>query len=258
MTILGAMTFKYLLISLFVTGFLTGCNTSTGTLSNDIAAIGNVLFQNVNKDAAMASALSNQDITAAFKQALTMGTGQVVSQLGQTGGFLNDPKVRIPLPDNLQKVQDVLKTTGLSGPLDDLETRLNRAAELATPHAKELFVNAISEMTFDDVMTIYKGPQDSATQFFRSKMSAPLSVKLEPFVNQAVSQAGVVQSYDRVVNQYQSMPFMPDLKADLTSYVVGEGIDGIFLYLADQEKQIRQDPARQTTELLKKVFGTKS
>lgn len=237
---------------------LSSCQTSTQTLSNDIASLGNVLFKNVNTRAAAASLLSNQEIAAAFKQALSIGTTEVVDQLGVQNGFNLDPKVHIPLPSSLAKVQNVLGAAGLSFMMDDLETRLNRAAEIATPHAKELFINAISDMTFDDVVSIYKGPQDSATQFFKSKMSAPLAVKMEPFVKNAISQAGVVNAYDNVIAKYKSLPFMPDVKADLTNYVVEQGIDGIFLYLAEQEKQIRQDPVRQTTDLLKKVFGSQS
>ncbi len=234
---------------------LGSCQTSTQTLSNDIAALGNKIFSNTNTRAASASLLSNQDIAAAFKQALSIGTGEVVGQLGVKNGFNLDPKIHIPLPSSLAKVQNVLEAAGLSFMMDDLETRLNRAAEIATPHAKELFINAISEMTFDDVMTIYKGPQDSATTFFKDKMSAPLATKMQPFVNSAISEAGVVTAYDNVMSKYKNIPFMPDVKADLTSYVVDQGIEGIFFYLAQQEAQIRQDPARQTTDLLKKVFG---
>ncbi len=204
---------------------------------------------------AATTALSQQDISTAFKQALNIGTDNVVQQLGATNGFNLDPRVHIPLPSSLAKVQGVLETAGLSFMLDDLETRLNRAAEIATPHAKELFMNSISEMSFDDVLQIYNGPQDSATAFFRSKMSSPLAAKMQPFVQNAINQAGVVNAYDKVMDQYKNIPFMPDVKSDLTSYVVDEGIDGIFYYLAEQEKQIRQDPVKQTTDLLKKVFG---
>lgn len=235
---------------------LSSCNTTSQTLANDIATMGNTLFGNVNTRAAATSALSNQDIASAFKQALTIGTGEVVSQLGRTDGFNLDPKVRIPLPNNLARVQSVLGSVGLSSLMDDLETRLNRAAEIATPHAKELFVSAISDMSFDDVLAIYKGPQDSATQFFRQKTSAQLAAKMQPFVTNAISQAGVINAYDNAISQYKAIPFVPDVKADLTNYVVNQGIDGIFLYLGEQEKQIRQDPVKQTTDLLKRVFGT--
>lgn len=247
---------KQVLIPLSLACLVLGsCNTTSQTLSNDIATLGNTLFGNVNTRAAAASALSQTDITTAFKQALTIGTGEVIQKLGVKNGFKLDPQVHIPLPANFAKVQNALNAVGASYLLDDLEAKLNHAAEIATPHAKELFINAISDMTFDDVYTIYKGPQDSATTYFREKMSTPLATKMTPFVNDAIAQAGVVSAYDKVVSRYQAIPFMPDVKGDLTNYVVDQGIDGIFFYLAQQEKQIRQDPVRQTTDILKKVFG---
>lgn len=248
---------KYALLGLSIaTLTLQGCNTTTQTLSNDIRTLGNTLFGNVNRDSAVAAALTPREITDAFRQALTIGSEKVVTQLGQAGGFNADPKVRIPLPSTLSKVQDALETVGASYLLDDLENKLNRAAEIATPQAKELFFNAIAEVTFDDIYNIYTGPDDSATRYFRGKMSDPLSDKFSPIVNNAISQAGAIQAFDKVMSRYQAIPFMPDVKADLTSYVVDQGIEGIFFYLAEQEKAIRQDPVRQTTELLKKVFGS--
>lgn len=209
-----------------------------------------------------AAELTNQDVSSAFKQALSIGTNNVVGQLGQTNGFFADPKIKIPLPDKLAKAQDLLAKVGLSHLMDDLETRLNRAAEIATPHAKELFLTAISDMSFTDVMTIYKGPDNSATQYFEAKTSTLLADKMRPFVNNAVAQAGVVQSYDRIVASYSNIPFAtalaPDVKGDLTNYVLDKGIDGIFFYLGEQEKEIRRDPVRHTTDLLKKVFGSQS
>ncbi len=245
----------FALIPLLSSAMLVSSCQSTAT--GDLMNIGTSILQQTMGGTGVASALSQQDISAAFKQALQIGTGEVVSQLGVTNGFNLDPNIRIPLPDKLAQVQNILGKIGMSSLMDDLELRLNRAAEIATPHAKELFFNAITEMTFDDVMNIYQGPQDSATQYFKSKMSSPLSAKMSPFVNNAVSQAGVVQAYDNAISQYKSIPFVPDVKADLTTYVVDEGISGIFYYLGQQEQAIRQDPVRHTTELLKRVFGQK-
>lgn len=209
-----------------------------------------------------AAGLTNQEVSSAFKQALSIGTNEVVGQLGQTNGFLADSKIKIPLPNKLAKAQSMLDKVGMSHLMDDLETRLNRAAEIATPHAKELFLTAISDMSFTDVMTIYKGPENSATQFFEAKTSNLLADKMRPFVNNAVAQAGVVQSYDKILSSYNNIPFAsslaPDLKGDLTDYVLDKGINGIFFYLGEQEKEIRRDPVRHTTDLLKKVFGSKS
>lgn len=230
-----------------------------GSIGSSSSDIGVRLGKTFSWDKAANAALSNQDISDAFKQALSIGTDQVVGQLGQTNGFLLDPKVKIPLPAKLAQAQSLLDKVGLSYLMDDLETRMNRAAEIATPHAKELFLNAISQMTFTDVINIYNGPPNSATQYFEAKMSNALAYKMSPFVNDAVAKAGVVQSYDQLVSQYNNIPFasalVPDIKGDITRFVVDKGIEGIFLYLGEQEAQIRQNPVRHTTDLLKKVFG---
>jgi hypothetical protein len=140
--------------------------------------------------------------------------------------------------------------------LDDLELRLNRAAELATPIAKDLFVQAIKDMTIDDVMAIYKGRDDSATRYFQSTMSDPLATAMQPIVTESLADAGAAQLYSKVMDQYNNVPFVKPVDADLSSYVVDKGMDGIFFYLAREEAAIRQDPAKRTTDLLKRVFGS--
>ena len=119
------------------------CLTLGSCQTTDMVQVANVLLSNPGAIGSVSSALSNQDISAAFKQALSIGTGDVIGQLGVKNGFNLDPKVHIPLPDNLAKVQNVLGAAGLGFMMDDLETRINRAAEIATPHAKELFLSLI-------------------------------------------------------------------------------------------------------------------
>jgi hypothetical protein len=203
------------------------------------------------------SSLSNEEIGGAFKDALHIGTENVVSKLGSPDGFNTDPSIHIPLPSQLDTAKKMLSQVGMSNLLDDLELKLNRAAEAATPKAKELFWQAITAMTFDDVMKIYKGPKDSATKYFQRKMSPDLAKEMKPVVEQSLSQVGAVQSYNNVMGQYKALPFAPDVNADLTSYTVQKGLDGIFFYVAKEEAAIRENPARQTTDLLKRVFGAK-
>jgi len=195
------------------------------------------------------------DVAAGLKEALVVGTDNVVTQLGQPGGFENDPAIRIPLPSSLATVQRGLATLGMSSMLDELELKLNEAAEVATPKAKDLFIDAIAAMTLDDAMKIYKGPDDAATRYFQSKMSRPLAEEMSPLVASSLSDVGAVEQYDAVMRQYETIPFMPDVKANLTTYVVEKGMDGIFHYLAVQEAAIRTNPAARTTELLRQVFG---
>ena len=204
-----------------------------------------------------AAANNTDQISAGLKEALRVGSDTVVSQLGKTDGFNADPAIHIPLPESFTTVQSVLKPLGMSYLLDDLELNLNRAAELATPKAKALFLSAIEGMTMDDVMGIYNGPQDAATRYFQGKMSPQLSEEMKPIVDQTLNQSGAIQSYDTVMGQYETVPFVPDVKADLSGYVVEQGMNGIFHYLALEEAAIRQNPAKRTTELLKTVFGSK-
>ncbi len=202
------------------------------------------------------STLTDSEIGAGLKDALKVGTERVVSQLGQADGFNADPQVRIPLPAKFETVRSALAALGKAGMLDDLELKLNRAAELATPRAKELFWNSIQEMSIEDVKTIYNGPEDAATRYFRGKMSQPLAAAMSPIISDSMAQVGAVQAYDAAMGQYRSIPFVPDVKADLTTYVVEKGSDGIFFYLAKEEAAIRQDPVKRTTEILKQVFGS--
>ena len=204
-----------------------------------------------------ATTTDTSQVAAGLKEALRVGSETVVARLGQADGFNADPAIHIPLPKSFTTVQSALKPLGMSYLLDDLETKLNRAAEQATPKAKELFLSSIEQMTLDDVMGIYNGPPDAATRYFQEKMSKPLGVAMKPIVDQTLTQAGAVQAYDNVMGQYRTVPFVPDVKADLSGYVVEQGMNGIFHYLAQEEAAIRQNPAKRTTELLRTVFGSK-
>jgi hypothetical protein len=201
------------------------------------------------------SKLTVEDIGAGLKEALRVGSENVVTRIGRLDGFNTDPKIHIPLPTQLNRVKSVLDKVGMSGLLNDLELKLNRAAEDATPKAKQLFFKAITEMSFDDVKKIFEGPEDAATRYFRSKMSPALAKEMEPVINNSLSQVGAVQAYDNVIKEYRSVPFVPDVKADLTDYVIEKGMDGIFYYMAKEEAAIRANPAKRTTDLLKRVFG---
>jgi len=201
------------------------------------------------------SALSRTDMVAGLKDALRIGSEHVVGRLSKTDGFNADPSIHIPLPESLKSVKSALTAVGMGSTMDDLETRLNRAAEMATPKAKRIFGDAIQSMNIADAKKILNGPNDAATEYFKSKMTKPLSDEMRPIVKQALNQAGAVQAYDTVMGKYKSLPFMPDVKANLTRHVVQSGLSGIFHYMAEEEAAIRKDPIKQTTSILKKVFG---
>lgn len=201
------------------------------------------------------SGLSVEDISAGLKDALKVGTENVVSQLGKPEGFNLDENIHIPLPAEIEKAKKLLDTIGMGSMLGDLETKLNRGAEAATPKAKELFLSAISEMSIEDAKKIYDGPADSATNYFKEKMSGQLADEMRPVIENSLNEVGAVQTYDTIMSQYKTIPLVPDIKANLTDHAVDKGIEGIFYYLAQEEAAIRKDPVKQTTALLKKVFG---
>ncbi|HSA82551.1 MAG TPA: DUF4197 domain-containing protein [Geminicoccaceae bacterium] len=197
-----------------------------------------------------------QDVAAGLTEALVVGTERVVARLGRPGGFLDDPKARIPLPGPLEQAQGALRMAGMSGLVDDLETRMNRAAEQATPLAKDLIIEAIRDLSFKDAMSILKGPEDSATRYLDRTTADPLARKMRPIVDGALADAGALQALDNVAGEYRSLPFVGGaLDVDLTGHVVTYAEKAIFGYLARQEAAIRSDPAVRTTDLLRSVFG---
>jgi hypothetical protein len=219
------------------------------------ASLLNTLNKSDGSDASGAGSLTNNEIVSGLKEALEKGAGTVISQLGAQNGFNSDSSIHIPLPSYLSQAQLLMDKAGLGSYADDVELKLNRAAEAATPKAKELFVNAISQMSFDDAKSILNGADDAATQYFKKTTSGDLTEAFTPVVEETLQEIGAVKAYDQMVEKYKSMPLVPDLKGNLTDYAVEEALNGIFYYLAKEEKAIRENPAKQTTELLKKLFN---
>lgn len=207
-------------------------------------------------DGAGGSALSAGEIAGGLTEALRVATGRTVEQVGVEDGFNADPAIHIPLPGALQDVQEALQMVGLSDLADELELRLNRAAEAAAPEAKAVFWESIEQMTWEDAQQILDGPDDAATQYFRRTMSSPLKERMKPIVDGALAEAGAIKSYDEMMGAYGKLPLMPDVKADITDYTLDQALDGLFHYLAEEEARIRQNPAARSSELLQKVFGT--
>ncbi len=228
-------------------------DTVTEVINSDA---GKQVTQSLENGNSGIASLTNTEISSGLKEALTIGTKQVVSQLGVNNGFNLDPKIHIPLPGILGRVDNALKAIGMGSLTERLETRLNHAAEIATPKAKDLFITAISKMTINDAKNILTGPNDAATQYLRKTMGVELSQEMQPIVSTSLASAGAVKAYDQVMGQYSQIPFMPDVKADLNDYVVEKAMDGIFYYVAQEEAAIRTNPIKRSTDLLKRVFSS--
>src|SRR6056297_1894421 len=199
--------------------------------------------------------LSQSTMTDGLREALRLGSDRVVDRLGREGGFNADPAVHIPLPETLRRAQSLMEQAGMGNYGEELELRLNRAAEAAVPEARDLFFQSIRDMSIDDARNIVTGPEDAATQYFKQSMSPELRERMRPIVTDTPSEVGAVQVYQRFTGEYRNLPMVPDLESNLSDYTVDKALDGVFHYMAREEAAIRNDPARRTTDLLKKVFG---
>jgi len=218
----------------------------------------NKVMENLTREetSSLSSDLSQQQIVNGLREALKVASQRVVNQVGSENGYLKDPTIHIPLPDQLKTVQDLLGKVGLASLADNVETKLNRAAEQAAPKAKPIIWDAIANMSLQDAREIYQGPSDGATQYFKRVSSTQLREMISPIAKDSLKDVGALQAYDHLMGEYQSLPFVPDVNADLVSHTTELAIQGIFHYLAQEEAAIRQDPAKRTTELLKTVFGS--
>ncbi len=199
--------------------------------------------------------LSAAEIDAGLREALTLGTATVAARLGRENGYFGDPKVRIPLPDTWRDVQRNLAVIGASGPLDDLELRINRAAEAAIPEARALFLGAIRNMTIEDALGILRGGDTAATDFLRSRTETQLTASFTPYVRSALARSGAFTALERAASSAGIGGATASLQSDLTSHAVRLGLDGVFLYVAEEERRIRENPVARTTDLLRRVFG---
>ncbi len=190
-----------------------------------------------------------------LRQALTNGAISAVTRLGRTDGYFKDLKVQIPLPTALHRVQETLRPLGLSGPLDDLQMRMNRGAEQAAPKARNLFVSVIREFTIEDAMTILRGGDDSATRFLRAKTETGLKKAFQPIMTGALRDAGALSIFERVAARYVPRAEARSARDSLIAFAVDKAMDGLFYYIAEEERAIRRDPVKRTTAILRKVFG---
>jgi len=224
---------------------------------DDLKSAAESVLGSKSSSSSSVGSLSSDEITRGLKEALTTGSNAVVSQLGASNGFSGDPAVRIPLPKSLAKVRNIASKVGLEGSFDDLELKLNQAAEEATPKAKALFVSAIQDMSVDDAKGILQGPDNAATEYFRGKTGVSLQEQMRPIVDKALAKVGAVTTLNSLLSKYNKIPLAPKVSTDLTSHVVDEGSNGIFYYLAKEEKAIRENPLKRTSQILKSVFGSR-
>jgi len=196
------------------------------------------------------------DIVAGLKEALRVGTENAVDVTSKLNGYYSNPEIKIPLPENVRKVENVLRMAGMGQQVTSFEQSMNRAAERAAPEAKALFVGAIKQMTFADAKKILNGRENEATLFFKGKTYDALGRRFQPLVHNAMAEVGVTRYYQTLEDKIRVLPVKGLMDFNLDQYVTDKALDGLFVMLAREEAKIRTDPAARVTDILKKVFGS--
>jgi hypothetical protein len=201
-------------------------------------------------------AISNSEAISGLQAALARGAEAAVNTLGQQNGFLGNSSVRIDLPPSLQKAEGIARQLGFDRQADDLVNALNHAAESAVTQAKPILMSALKKMTIQDAAGILNGAPDAATQYFRRNTSAAISAKFLPVVRAATAKVQLAGKYNEFAGKAAALGLMDGKDADLDAYVTQRALDGLFLMIAQEEKQIRADPVGTGSKLLQKVFGS--
>lgn len=205
--------------------------------------------------AADVGSLSNAEANSGLKEVLVQAASKAVGKLGSTDGFLKNPQVKIPLPDNLKKAEKAMRMFGMGDQADELVLKMNRAAEAAVPEAKALLVDSVKKMSVQDAKNILTGGNDAATQYFKKTTSAPMAAKFLPIVKKATENVQLAQQYNKFAQLGSNYGLVSKDQASLEQYVTQKTLDGVYLMMAEEEKAIRKDPMGQASSLLKKVFG---
>ncbi len=199
--------------------------------------------------------LDEATVVRGLKQALEVGTKNTVSKTSKSGGFYDNPLIRIALPSELNKVADTLRKFKLGSYVDSFEKQMNRAAEVASVEAKEIFVESIMEMTLADGWNILRGSEDAATQYFRRTTESKLTNRFRPVINNSMKTIGFYDNYTTLLKTYDKLPFTKKPDLNIENYILKQSLDGLFTLVAEEEKKIRKDPAARVTDLLKQVFA---
>lgn len=199
--------------------------------------------------------VSTAEVAQGLKEALTVGISKGAQQAAQQNGYFGNPRLKIPFPQDVQRVEQRLRQLGLGSEVDKFVLSLNRGAEKAAAEAKPVFITAIKNMTIQDAWNILRGTDDAATQYLMRTTTDELRNRFQPIVAQSLSEVNATRYYTNLVTTYNRIPGVQKVNPDLERYATDKAIEGLFLLVADEEKNIRENPVARTTDLLRRVFA---
>ncbi len=201
--------------------------------------------------------LSNAEIIQGLKEALSIGSKNASGLASKTDAYYKNAQLFIPFPPEAQKIENTLRQLGQDKLVDDFIKTLNRAAEEAAKEAAPIFVDAVKNMTINDGLKILNGSDNAATQYLRQNTHAQLNAKFQPVIDRALSKVNATKYWGDIITYYNKIPTVQKMNPDLPSYATGKAIDGLFVLVAQEEKNIRENPKARVTEILQRVFGKK-
>lgn len=207
------------------------------------------------KKAITGESLSSEQVGEGLKEALTNGVSKGSDLVSQVDGYFKNSAIKIPFPPETKQVEERLRQMGLGSQVDNFILALNRGAENAAKEAKPIFVSAIKQMTIQDAWGILRGEQDAATQYLKRTTTAQLTEKFKPIIQTALNNVNATKYYGDLVGTYNKIPLVQKVNPNLDDYATQKAIDGLFVMIAKEEQNIRQNPGARTSDLLKKVFG---
>jgi Protein of unknown function (DUF4197) len=217
----------------------------------------NQAIDGVNKTIGGDKPLTTAEVAEGLKEALVKGISTGSDLVSVTDGYFKNPEIKIPFPPDVKKVEDALRKIGLGSQVDKFVMTLNRGAEDAAKEAKPIFIAAIKSMTIQDAWSILRGEDNAATEYLKRTTSGLLKEKFKPVIQSSLNKVNATKYYSDIVTRYNQIPLVDKVNPSLDDYATDKAIEGLFLMIAKEEKNIRQDPIARTTELLKKVFGYK-
>jgi len=198
---------------------------------------------------------TQKEAAEAIKTALTNGISKGTDVLSKTDGFLKNPEVKLPFPQDAKNIETTLRKAGMGKQVDDVIFSINRAAEDAASTSKDIFVGAVKKMTITDAIKIVRGSDNSATEFLQNTTNTELKSEFKPVIQKSLEKVNATKYWETAISSYNRIPFVKKLNPDLNDYVTEKAMSALFLMISKEESAIRKDPAARTSEILKKVFG---
>lgn len=244
---------KKLTTSPFVLGTLLFLGLTSCTASQIQQAVDGAMATQTGRG----GPLTQNEVAMGLREALSQGITKGANQASQTDGYYKNSLIRIPFPADVQRVEKTLRSIGLGSEVDKFVMTLNRGAEDAAKSAVPIFISAIKQLTFSDVWNILRGEEDAATQFLKRTTTSQLTQAFRPVIKNSLDKVNATRYYTDLVNRYNKIPLVQKANPDLESYATQKAIDGLFTLVAQEEANIRENPVARTTELLRRVFGSK-